>query len=197
MELNPGRGHGKLVKHTLPTKINPHMAKLRFLLSFLVTLCLAFLITLCHQNQNMKKKLLAQEIKIADTVDDIEPPPPKLQQSFKNLQDWLTSICDYERPSRPIAFYATGLFESPDECVIFLLGMNKYGNHEKVDFKPKNMYYLIPKVEYKDLDRAQLDEKLIGQLRNFTQTSNFTNSYLAQADCILFRGKTVIWSKSH
>jgi hypothetical protein len=93
------------------------------------------------------------------------------------LHDWKTSTCDSERPSKPILFYTTELFESTDERVFFLLGLNQYGNHEKIDFKPRNMYYLLPAAEYKDLDRTQLDEKLIDQLKDFTQTNNFTDSY--------------------
>ncbi len=96
-----------------------------------------------------------------------------------------------------IAKYGLGVFESPDSRVLFLVGLNKYTNpnHEKIDFEPQNMYFLLPVEDYRDLTWEQLADKLAEQLRDFTKTQKFSNSYLADANSIELNGDKVIWIK--
>jgi hypothetical protein len=141
------------------------------------------------------KKIIVEEVNITNSVDDIEPPPPHLKQSFKKLEDWLINICDSERPKKSVSFYAIGLFESREDRVLFLAGMSKSINSEKIVFQPQNMYFMLPPDEYKGLNQEQLDDILIIQLTDFVKTEYFLKSYLSQSDSILFRGKILIWSK--
>ena len=150
----------------------------------------------CHQNPNMSK-IIWKEVNITDYVDDIDPPPPHLKQSFKKLADWLINICDSERPTKPVSFYAVGLFESREDRALFLVGMGKSDNRETIVFKPQNMYFILPPDEYKDLSKEQLDAKLVKQLTDFAQTNYFSDSYLSQSDSVLYRGKALIWSNPH
>jgi hypothetical protein len=145
----------------------------------------------------MKPKYIIEHVHIEETVDAVEPPPPNIKRTFKNLHDWLFDICDSEKPKMAIANYSLGVFESPDSRVLFLVGLNKYTNpnYEKIDFEPKNMYFLLPTEDYRDLTWEQLADKLTEQLRDFTKTQKFTNSYLADANSIVLNGNKVIWSK--
>ena len=142
-------------------------------------------------------KIIWKEVNITDYVDDIDPPPPHLKQSFKKLADWLINICKCERPTKSVSFYAVGLFESPEDRVLFLVGMGKSDNRETIVFKPQNMYFILPPDEYKDLSKEQLDAKLVKQLTDFAQTNYFSDSYLSQSDSVLYRGQTLIWSNPH
>jgi hypothetical protein len=145
----------------------------------------------------MNRKYIIEHVHIEETVDDVEPPPPDIKPTFGNLHDWLIDICDSPGPQIPIANYRLGVFESPDSRVLFLVGFNKYTNpnYEKIDFEPKNMYFLLPTEDYRDLTWEQLGDKLAGQIRDFTKTQKFTNSYLADANSIVLNGNKVIWSK--
>jgi hypothetical protein len=145
----------------------------------------------------MKPKYIIEYIHLEETVDVVEPPPPNINPTFENLHDWLIDICDSEKPKMAIAKYGLGVFESPDSRVLFLVGLNKYTNpnHEKIDFEPQNMYFLLPVEDYRDLTWEQLADKLAEQLRDFTKTQKFSNSYLADANSIELNGDKVIWIK--
>jgi hypothetical protein len=145
----------------------------------------------------MKPKYIIEPIHIEETVDMVEPPPPDIKPTFKTLHDWLIDICDSEKPEIPIANYSFGVFESPDSRVLFMVGLNKYTdpNHEKIDFEPRNMYFLLPTEDYRDMTLEQMADKLARQLRDFTKTQKFTNSYLADANSIVLNGNQIIWSK--
>jgi hypothetical protein len=145
----------------------------------------------------MKPKYIIEHIHIEETVDAVEPPPPNIKPTFKTLHDWLIDICDSEKPKIPIANYSFGVFESPDSPVLFMVGLNKYTNpnHAKIDFEPQSMYFLLPIEDYNNLTCEQLSDKLGEQLRDFTMTQIFKNSYLADANSIVLNGNKAIWHK--
>ena len=66
----------------------------------------------------------------------------------------------------------------------------------RIEFKPKNIYFNLPKPYFKNLTREQLLEKLTLELEQFLKTENFKNSFLTKANAIVFEttGHT-IWSK--
>lgn len=143
----------------------------------------------------MKPKYEVDHISIVETVDEVKAPPPDLKTTFKTLQDWLVNVCDSEKPKIAVEMYDIGVFESEKNYVVFLVGRNKYDNYDKIDFQPTNMYYMLPRVEYRGLSREQLMNRLTDELKEFTKSKKFQRSYLAQADSIKLSGKTLIWSK--
>lgn len=144
-----------------------------------------------------------QKVTVQDEVieDGIEPPPPHLTLQFKTLQDWLLNICGNDKPQKPIAKYKFGLFESPDDYTLYLVGVNSYeeGNYRsltRIEFEPANMYFKLPENYFKNLNRDQLLDKLIGQLKDFTNTKNFKTSFFTKADVIVFETNgEIIWPK--
>jgi len=159
---------------------------------FLLFLFIIIFATSCGQNKNMKK-LVTEEFKASSSEEDIDPPPPHLKETFANLQDWLDNICDSARPQKPISFYSIGIFESKESRVMFLVGMTKTDNQEKIEFRPRNMYFMLPGDQYKGLNDEQFNSKLFSQLVDFTKSKKFSDSYLAESDSILFRGKALVW----
>ncbi|MCG2614731.1 hypothetical protein LZZ85_10585 [Terrimonas sp. NA20] len=140
-----------------------------------------------------------KDVTLVEIEDDIEPPPPGLDTHFKSVQEWLCSICDAEKPDKSISIFKIGLFESSDGNMLYLAGVNKYENgdtsHTRVDFEPSNMYCRLPESGYKDLNREQLLVRLTGELKAFTGTEKFRNSFLATSNTIIFESNgQVIWA---
>ena len=75
--------------------------------------------------------------------------------------------------------------------MLFLVGMNKYDNHEKIEFEPLNKYFLLPQSEYEGLNRDELAYKLTKQLSDFIATKKFQDSFMMEASAIFLSGKPV------
>jgi hypothetical protein len=146
----------------------------------------------------MKSKIIIQHVDIVETEEDIGPPDFEVKLTFHSLQEWLLSICIAERPQKATAIISMGVFESTDERILFLIGINRYGNHNeihnKIEFTPQSTYFLLPKEYYNGLTRDQLNEKLAKQLSDFTKTQEFQHSLLSESNCIQLNGKE-IWTK--
>ena|ERR1022692_2644872 len=143
---------------------------------------------------------MEENIEFQHEFEDGDPPPPGLISSFDTLQDWLINICDSEQPEKSIATYNFGLFESAGDYTIFLIGENTYDKEQNysvtsIDFKPLHMYFPLPKSEYENLIREQLVEQLTDELRGFTKTDKFKNSFLAKANSIKTDFSGEIWSR--
>jgi hypothetical protein len=147
----------------------------------------------CNQ-ADMKAKYVVQHVHLEEIKDDVEPPPLDLKPTFKTVEEWLISICNSEKPKNNISRYSIGLFESKDNYILFLVGMNITKNREKVDFRPGNMYFLISDAESKKLEREQFISKMLMQLKSFTKTKKFEDSFLAKSNSIVF-DNTVIWTR--
>ena len=134
-----------------------------------------------------------------EEVEEVSPPPPGLTTKFKTLEEWLLNICDKEKPEKSITTYNFGLFESSDDYTIFLVGINKYAQGQdsvtRIDFEPSSMYYPLPKSEYKNLTREQVQDQLTSLLKNFIKTDTFKNSFLAKAYSITVDFYGTIWSR--
>ena len=96
--------------------------------------------------------------------------------------------------------YRIGLFESAGDYVVFLVGVNSYEKENTtltlIEFEPSNMYFRLPKNEYKNLNRKQLLNKLTSQLKDFTNTTQFKLSFIAEAKSITTDFNGEIWSGS-
>jgi hypothetical protein len=143
----------------------------------------------------MQPKRIIQHISLEETIEDVDLPPSHLKATFKTLRDWLSNICESKRPQKPITKFLIGLFESPDDRILFLIGLNTYDKKVAIDFEPENMYFLLPKTEYNSLNREQLSNKLTIELTKFIKTKKFETSFLAESNSITFDDRVVIWSK--
>ncbi|MDB5230238.1 MAG: hypothetical protein JWN76_1043 [Chitinophagaceae bacterium] len=154
-----------------------------------------------QQPKNNPGKVIVERVHIEDIEEDIGPPPPHLNSNFKTLQDWLLSVCEQDKPHKPISQYKFRLFESPDDCTLVLVGENTYHEEKNrsitcIEFEPENRYFKLPKSYFENLNREQGLEKLTSQLTDFTNTEKFKNSFLSKANTMIFEANgQIIWSK--
>ena len=47
------------------------------------------------RNCDMKPNYSIEHVHIEETMDAVEPPPPDIKATFKNLHDWLIDICGF------------------------------------------------------------------------------------------------------
>ena len=187
------------------------------LFGFLLILCCKAFMTTCNfifislvilpfmvsgqQNKNDSAKVIVQHGRFEVVEDVIEPPPPHLVSKFAALQDWLLNICEKDQPQKLISKYTVGLFESPNDYTLVLVGVNTYDENEnrsvtRIEFEPTNMYFKLPEAYYQNLSREQLLDKLTSQLKDFANTERFKTSFFSKATVFVFEtnGKT-IWRK--
>jgi hypothetical protein len=153
----------------------------------------------CIMKDNQEKN---SEAKVSThVIHSLAPPLPGFSSDFKTIREWLLSICIGDTPDQPIDTYSFGLFESPKEYILSLVGENTYKEGEsstitRIEFKPTTMYYKLPENEYSKLTREQVLIKVITELQEFVETEQFKTSFFTQANAIKFRtnGK-LIWSK--
>ncbi len=153
------------------------------------------------QKTNGSRKFIVQDVSFEVIEDEIEPPPPRLISRFKTLQDWLLNICNNDNPKKSITKYKFGLFESPNDYTLILVGVNTYveGKNRsvtRIEFQPINMYFKLPEKVYKNLNRDQLIDELNSQLKDFASTEKFKASFFTKANIVVFEtnGQT-IWSQ--
>ena len=167
-------------------------------------LCFFLFATLTSTCNEMKDHQPEKQIIVENTSyqisDDVEPPPPNLTYNFKNIDEWLSNICDAEKPKKLITNYDIGLFESTGNNTIYMVGINKYRKGDtsyiKNEFESPNMYFRLPLEDYKELSKGELLKKLSIQLKNFTTTEKFRSSFLSEAITITFNPDgQIIWSK--
>lgn len=154
-----------------------------------------------QKNKNESEKVILQHGSVEVVLEIVEPPPPNLISKFATLQDWLLNICEKETPQKLISKYTLGLFESPNDYTLDLVGVNTYDEYKnrsvtRIEFEPNNMYFKLPEAYYKNLSREQLLDKLTLELKDFANTERFKTSFFAKANVFVFEtnGQT-IWSK--
>jgi hypothetical protein len=154
-----------------------------------------------QRSKNDSEEVVVQDVQYIQVEDDVESPPLRLISKFKTLQNWLVNICDNDKPKKPIMKYKFGLFESPNDYTLVLVGVNTYDDQKsqsstRIEFGPTNMYFKLPKGYYENLSRDQLLNKLTSELKSFANTKKFKTSFFTESSIIYFETNGVtIWSK--
>ena len=137
-----------------------------------------------HESNNSKRgRVVLRHQKAA-----FAPPPPgkPIHSPFGTIHAWLSAVCDAEAPKVPISTYSFGVFESPDEWLLFVVGENisqqdQHTSVTHIDFKPSFMYFLLPPAEHLGKPRDEVRARLRLELESFIQTETFRSSFLANA----------------
>jgi hypothetical protein len=165
---------------------------------------LSVLVPVCSYSQSVRNdtiKTVVKEVVFKSSVEMEEPPPPGFKSKFKSLTQWLTAVANGNQPRKMISKFGIGLFEAPDSYTLSLTGINTYNEgvnlqSTRIDYTPRDMYCDLQKSYYQNLNREQLLAKIVAELKSFTQTSAFKNSFLAKADnMVLETNGEVIWTK--
>ena len=129
--------------------------------------------------------------------DVFAPPPPgyPIHSPFQTIHEWLSAICDAEPPAVPVSVYSFGVFESPDEWLLFVVGENstqkdQYTSATHIGFKPSLMYFLLPKAQHERKLSNEVKAQLRRELEAFTRTEKFRSSFLAKAYSAEWNGET-------
>jgi len=132
-------------------------------------------------------------------VESPIPPPPGFKSPFKTLREWLVQLCNELPPQKPVSEYQFQLCYSSTESLIAF-----YGEHysieegvptERITFQPAHVFFPLPKNIYRKLSYSQLKETLYKELKEFTKTSEFKNSFLSKSYSINSNFAGEIWSE--
>jgi len=118
--------------------------------------------------------------------EDVEPPFNDIVSKYESLEKWLTAICNEEKNSQINLDYVFGLFESDIDFTVYLIGNKEYQKSEyesiiKIEFRPKDMYFVLPKTDYNGLTNEQVRQQLSDRLIAFSKTPTFKDSFFATA----------------
>ncbi|MFN0256987.1 hypothetical protein E6A44_015465 [Pedobacter ureilyticus] len=164
-------------------------------------LFLTIIIANCRQETEKTMEETRSVYRTATVIEDDFTPPPIISASkFKSINEWLTNISENEKPEKTISHFKIGLIESPKENALYLIGRNLIEkgdtSHSTLDFEPKEMYFLIPSDQYKNLGRKEMLEKIVLEIKKFTETEAFKTSFLVEAKDLVFESTgEVIWQK--
>jgi len=168
-------------------------------LNFIFILLIGQFLICCNHKTHSDPPVITEYGVEREEVEEVSAPPPGLTSNFKTPEEWLFNICDIDKPEKSITTYIFGLFESPDDYTIFLVGINRYDKGQNsvtgIDFEPSSMYYPLPKSENKNLTREQVQDQLTSLLKNFIKTDKFKNSFFAKAYSITVDFYGTIWSR--
>lgn len=163
---------------------------------------IVFLILMPYMSMSQEKdssKITYQYITITDYSELPDPPFKEQISSFATIADWLDTICNSRKPEKEINTYIFCLFEGRDNNVLSLVGLNTYPYKDsyitKVDFKPTNMYLQLPVNEYSGLNQDNIKRKIYLQLKEFTNTEEFKQSFLSKSNLITAAFGGNIWSR--
>lgn len=170
-------------------------------LYLIIIISTANLLMACHDKKSGQEENVKVEHVVFTSEEDVPtPPPPGFTSKFKTLQEWLSNICNTEKPRKAGLVYNFGLFEAPNEYILVLTGTNNYEKAQThsvtlIEFEPKNMYFTLPENEYKGLTQEQIRSRLTKQLEEFTNTEQFKHSFFHEAKSVTTDWKGEIWTK--
>ncbi len=171
-------------------------------LYFIIILLIEQFLIACNHEKEMKDKdqYKVEHVVFTSEEDDPGPPPHGFTSHYKNLKDWLISICENEKPQKRITTYHISLFEGQDDYTLCFTGINtyevsQYHTTTRIEFAPKDMYFTLPASEYSGLKREQVLKSLTSHLKEFITSDKFRRSFLKDAKSITTDWNGEIWTK--
>ena len=152
-------------------------------------------------SKRKKTKYIVQDIKMTDEVEILGPEFLELESNFESISAWLSEICKTDQPNIKIEEFKIGLFESENEYVLSLIGVNSYNNglnsyKTQIDYRPTFTFYRLPDKEIKNLKPDQVKQKITEQLMEFSSSDTFKQSFLTKSSRVIieFNGQR-LWTK--
>ena len=134
----------------------------------------------------MEDKFRVEYFSFSVEEETVEHPFTDFISKYDSLEKWLTAICNEEKPVQTDLDFVFGLFESDIDFTVYLTGNKEYQKSQyesiiKIEFKPKDMYFNLPKIDYDGLTREQVRKEVADRLITFSKTQTFLNSFFANA----------------
>lgn len=121
-----------------------------------------------------------------------EPDPldsPYWPDLFRDVRGWLSYLCSDFQPEERVVAYYFGLNEfSPGKYSVVFIGSLKFDPADKewpfcVDDDIQDSYTL-PAAQYKDLSREEVLKKFVAELKAFSETEQFKQSFFEKAKAV-------------
>lgn len=139
------------------------------------------------------KEVEVVEIAFTDIVeedDPFDPPPPSpgWGNRFDNIREWLSYLCNTFKPTERIVAYYFSIAGDPDGYSVLFTCNWKFDPEDK-----EWVYYMdnelqdshgLPAAEYKNLNREEVLEKFVAELKAFSETEQFKQSFFANAKAV-------------
>jgi hypothetical protein len=118
-------------------------------------------------------------------IESPTPPQPGFASQFDSLAEWLDQICAGNQPEQIISEFDFHLYFSTAGNVLGLVGNNNTVEDGEpatlIGFKPlENMFFALPHHDYGRLSTKQLHARILNELKSFTKTEKFLNSFLSK-----------------
>jgi hypothetical protein len=153
----------------------------------------------CTNKKEIEEDITVEYHEFEIEVD--EGPEKEITRTFKTVQDWLQHIAVNEKPNDPDLDYNFRLSESSTEYILSIAGVKtfeegKYRTVTRIEWRPENMYLLLPDSEHSNLSQEQVREKVYNQIKDFTETYTFKSSFFSKAKAITADWKSdTIWKQ--
>jgi len=128
--------------------------------------------------------------------------PLHINAKFKSIREWLTSVCQTEKPETTISEFCIRLSfrQSSHEYTLCLYGVNtsldeRHQTFTHIVFEPSCMFTRLPKQQYKSFTYEQMKGELASQLEDFTMTEIFLKSFLAKSNIRSINDGHLFWQK--
>lgn len=105
------------------------------------------------------------------------------------LREWISRICETERPDPSVIAYNFGLIQIDNGYSLYLIGSKEYDVNNSdwafsIDFEPRMKYYPLTDTNYSKLSWDKVQGKVNEELKDFTASVTFKNSFFANAKAI-------------
>jgi len=114
----------------------------------------------------------------------IFPLPGLFKSPFNTLQEWLLELCNDEPDTNSVAEYCLLYHSQSEQSIVGFVG-HSYSTvgdvvTRKISFTPKHMFFPLPKREYRKLSYKDASEKFYKELKQFTKSGDFHNSFMSK-----------------
>ncbi|HEX2847288.1 MAG TPA: hypothetical protein VHN59_12120 [Chitinophagaceae bacterium] len=133
------------------------------------------------------------EVTITEIIEDpdmVEPPPPSDRDDrFDGTREWLSFLCNAIQPTERViaCFFSIHQLNNGRYSVLFT-GNWKFdpADMEWVFYADDKVQdsYLLPDSEYEDLNREDTLKKFAGQLKTFSKTEQFKQSFFEKLKAV-------------
>src|SRR5579875_816782 len=170
---------------------------MRILLTFLI---IHILVMTAHAQKD--SDIVVRETVTLSEVDEVitppPPPPPGFTSPYKTINEWLTHLCNTEKPDEAQnAIYEFGFYQSQNQYIVYLRSNDDVINPDKKSKEFGPFYFGVSAEAHTSMNYnqyQQVQDSLFSQIKAFTTTEKFKHSFLAQSQAIIANMNEVIWA---
>ncbi|WP_336515046.1 hypothetical protein [Pollutibacter soli] len=139
---------------------------------------------------SIKTDVAENELPVISSPDSLSLQASIIKETDRlTIREWIHRICETESPDPKVIAYNFGLIQIDNGYSLYLIGSKEYDvdNSEwafNIDFEPRMKYYPLADTIYSKLSFDKVQTKINNELKEFTASVNFRNSFFANAKAI-------------